>query len=70
MSAQFVVIYKGAPVKFNGTTIELVPSTQASVFTDEASAWWSAYQAQLTPTELKVIPRDTAGRMDVEFHHN
>jgi hypothetical protein len=63
MSAQFIVEYNGAPVKFNGTQIELVPETQASVFTDEAGAWWSAYQAQLNPLFLEVRSRDlSSGR--------
>ncbi len=50
-----MVEYVGAPVKFSGTNFELVDEAHASVFVDQASAWWSAYQSQLAPNHLRVV---------------
>ena len=53
MSAQFIARFRGQPVKFThqaGKRIyEIVPRNMASVFPDEASAWFAAAQHQLRP---------------------
>jgi len=54
-SAQFIVEYAGAPVKFAGIGFDLVPAEQASVFSNEADAWQAAHQHHLSPKNTRVV---------------
>ena len=61
MSAQFLVYFRGQPVRFKHhqarRVYEIVPRSMASIFISEADAWFAAMQYQLRPdfTEVKSI---------------
>lgn len=54
MSAQFILEYAGAPVRFNGG-MELVDEANADKFIAEQDAWWAAYQNNLNPAHCRVV---------------
>jgi hypothetical protein len=58
MSAQFIVRFRGQPVKFSHQAghrvAEIVPRTMASVFTAEADAWLAAHQHILRAEHVTV----------------
>lgn len=61
MSAQFIVTFRGLPVRFTyatGKTVwGIVPLAKASLFVDEAGAWLAAYEHNVSPeTDCAVIP--------------
>jgi len=47
MSANFIVEYAGAPVRFTDRQVELVPEKLATPFNNEAAAWHAAHEAKL-----------------------
>ena len=55
MSANFILEYAGAPVRFNADAHELVQEHEASRFTAEQEAWYAAYKADLNPMRCRVI---------------
>ena len=59
MSAQFIVTFRGQPVKFTyqaGKRIyEIVPRTMATVFISEADGWFAAAQHQMRPDHCAVV---------------
>ena len=56
MSAQFIVQFRGQPVRFTHRTAkriwEVVPRSMASVFISEPDAWLAATQHELKPEEF------------------
>ena len=56
MSADFIVEYAGAPVRFTPAgAIELVPENQATPFCDEASAALAAHRSGLNADHCEIV---------------
>jgi hypothetical protein len=60
MSANFVVTYRGRPVRFTYTAgrmvYEIVAADQASPFLAAADGWYAAYQHGMRPDFCDVVP--------------
>lgn len=55
MSAQFIIEYAGAPVRFINGQIELVKEEHADKFVSEPAAWFAAYRADLNLDRIQVV---------------
>ena len=55
MSANFILEYAGAPVKFSSGGHELVTEEEATPFVLEYSAWYEALRAGLNPKHCRVV---------------
>ena len=71
MSADFIVEYAGAPVRFTPAgAIELVPENQATPFRDESSAALAAHRAGLNRNHCRVVPLHAAATEFYEHTQN
>jgi len=55
MSAQFILEYGGAAVKFTGAGATLVQEWEADHFIAEQDAWLAAHKAGLLPARCRVV---------------
>ena len=55
MSAQFILEYAGAPVRFGSAGAQLVTEAEADKFISEADAWQTARANALPPPHCRVI---------------
>lgn len=57
MSAEFIIEYAGAPIRFVAGQPEITDQSLASKYSNEADAWYAAYQHNLNPDRCKVVDR-------------
>ena len=55
MSAQFILEYGGAPVRFTSAGVKLTTEAGADKFIAEQDAWWTAYANNLNPDNCRVV---------------
>lgn len=55
MSAQFILEYGGAPVRFGSAGVQLVSEAEADKFIAEADAWLTAHANHLNPAHCRVV---------------
>ena len=55
MSAQFILVYAGAPVRFGSAGATLGQEWEADRFIAEPDAWLAAHRAGLAPGRCRVV---------------
>jgi hypothetical protein len=59
MSAQFIVLFRGQPVRFTHRTAkriwEVIPRNMASIFISEADAWLAVSQYEVKPFDFVTV---------------
>jgi hypothetical protein len=61
MSAVFIVIYAGVPIRL--PSLDLTTHARASRFISEADAWFEVHRARLNPAHCKVVSLSESERL-------